>query len=264
MLTEIPSDWFICPISHEPLKQLGQTMTSTVGSYQFDNKNKFWDFTPVNLKELQDKKWATWNHLQENGVASYLSSPTNNLGVGPRQDFMDFMAFCQMNGRILDVGVGPQKNPSHFQYASAESKKEFVGLDPLTGDCPRDFMFVKGLGEFLPFRNNFFDQILFVTSLDHFIDPSAPLREAKRAMKKSGEICIWLGEKDKNAPKPKTSPDWYTRLTIPEGAEDRFHYKRFSLNEFMIILKNLDLKITEHESIKIDEWRTNHFIKLAK
>ncbi len=259
---EIPLDWFVCPEKKTPLTFVNQALvTENNDGYEKDAKGDFWNFIPKNLKIFDNAKWNSWNILQENGVTTYNNDASKNLGVGPRRDFLDFAAFCNFYGTVLDIGVGPQKCPTHIEYNEKE-KVFFIGVDPLKGDQPRDFAFVEALGEYLPFRDGLFDQVLFVTSLDHFIDPVEALKEAKRVMKKEGDMCIWLGEKDKNTPKPTVSPEWYTKLQIPEGAEDPFHFRRFSIEEFNSYLPLAGLVIKESKIIEVDQWRKNCFYKL--
>jgi SAM-dependent methyltransferase len=201
--------------------------------------------------------------LQNNGQISYKFSPAENLGVGKRLDFFAFAEFCTFHGNILDVGVGPQKLPTHIQYCK---KKEvfFVGIDPLKGVQKRSFPFVHGLAEFLPFNNNLFDQVLFVTSLDHFLDPNLAFTEAKRVLKDRGELCIWFGEKDKNAPMIKKTHEWYENLTIPEGAIDKFHLIGLTKSIFLDYVYAHHLKIVDFHVQNVDHWRKNSFYKLAK
>lgn len=260
---DIPIDWFVCPDEKTALSLSGdQLLTAKNRYYEKDENNGFWNFIPKNLEIFDNEAWATWNILQDNGVTTYNNDPLKNLGVGPRQDFLDFAQFCNFKGAVLDIGVGPQKCPTHIQYTQ-RSDIFFVGVDPLAGEQPRDFAFVQALGEYLPFKAGIFDQVLFVTSLDHFIDPVVALKEAKRVMKKKGEMCIWLGEKDKNAPKPAQSPDWYENLQIPPGAEDRFHFRRFSIDEFESYLPTVGLTIKESRVLTVDQWRKNCFYKLT-
>jgi SAM-dependent methyltransferase len=190
------------------------------------------------------------------------SSATNGRrGSSFRPDFLQFAKFCGFRGNVLDVGVGPQRCPTHIEHSHGVDAI-FVGIDPLVGSQPRCFGFVRGLGEFLPFRCGVFDQVLFVTSLDHFIDPRPALLEAARVISPDGEICIWLGEKDKAAPKPAKTHAWYENLKVPEGAEDRFHFKRFSTQEFEGYLKELGLATAQREVREIDSWRRNLFYKV--
>ncbi len=259
---DIPIEWFVCPEEKTGLSLVNDNLvTRKRDVYEKEATGNFWNFIPKNLKIFDNDRWASWNILQENGVTTYANDASKNLGVGPRKDFLDFAEFCNFYGLVLDIGVGPQRCPTHIEY----NKKEdvfFIGIDPLIGDQPRDFAFVKALGEYLPFRNELFDQVIFVTSLDHFIDPVVALKEARRVMKKNGEMCIWLGEKDKNTPKPTVSPEWYQKLEIPQGAEDPFHFKRFTIEEFKSYLTLAGLAIKESKIIEVDKWRKNCFYKL--
>jgi SAM-dependent methyltransferase len=258
---EIPLSWLACPETKMSLQQSGDKLVSERGSYVRDEKFGFWNFIPTKLELFDEKRWASWNILQENATIPYKDFPESNLGVGPRVDFLQFAAFCEFKGNVLDIGVGPQKSPTHIQYNEIPDVF-FVGIDPLVGQQPRGFAYIQGLGEYLPFRNEIFDQVLFVTSLDHFIDPRVALAEAKRVLKPEGAICVWLGEKDKNAPKPTESPEWYKALRIPEGAEDPFHYKRFSTEDFKGYVREVGLKIGLEEIHVVDPWRKNCFYKL--
>lgn len=259
--TEIPIEWLVCPETKVSFKQFEDNLVSENGTYKKNKEYEFWNFIPNELKIFDKKRWDSWNILQENATIPYNQESQKNLGVGPRKDFIQFANFCDFKGLILDVGVGPQKLPSHIEY-NTKTDVRFIGIDPLVGEQPRGFSFVQGLGEYLPFKDDLFDQVLFVTSLDHFIDPVVALIEAKRVLKKEGDICVWLGEKDKNTPKPKESPDWYKKLKIPEGAEDPFHLKRFNNNEFENYLENVKLKIVEKEIHLVDEWRKNVFYRI--
>ncbi len=258
MIREIPLEWIVDPITKEDPVIIENLAHCTTGKYTKDAIGGCWRFIPETLEELNTRLWTTWKELQRNGEMSYLNDPEHNLGIGPRQDFLDFADFCNFNGSILDVGCGPQKKPTHMKYCGNENAF-FVGIDPLIGEQPREFAFVQGLAEYLPLRENIFDQVLFVTTLDHFIDPKLPLLEALRVMKKDGGIFVWLGEKDKNAPTMGEKPEWYQKLTIPEGAEDQFHYKRINNMDFIHIIKEIGLDISFKKTIEIDNFRRNNF-----
>jgi SAM-dependent methyltransferase len=262
-LPEIPLDWFVCPVTKEPLVNRDNTLSSGSRSYHRDPVYRFWDFMPRDLPELDGPLWRVWQRLQANGEVSYHQDPAHNLGVGPRRDFLQFAEFCGMKGTVLDVGVGPQKCPTHLEYGPHKDFT-FIGLDPLAGDQPRPFPFVLGLGEYLPFRAACFDQVLFVTSLDHFLDPRASLREARRVVKDEGTVCIWLGEKDRNAPRPATSPRWYAELQVPEGAEDPFHYRRITAHELEEMTGQVGLVLVDRHTVEVDPYRRNIFCRLQK
>jgi SAM-dependent methyltransferase len=150
------------------------------------------DHTPDNgLKPT----WGLWEQPLANGAEVYDGDPVNNLSVGDRKDARAFAEFSRLTGRVLDVGCGPQARPS---YAEAD---QFVGIDPLRGG-DREFAFVQGIAEYLPFRDDVFDRVLFATSLDHMLSPKRALAEARRVLKPDGLVCVWHGE----PPPPRRLP----------------------------------------------------------
>jgi len=147
-----------------------------------------YDMIPAPLPSgAVERRWACWETLQANGAISYSLVPELNLSVVRRADVDAFERFCSPAGLILDVGCGPQRRPTHLAKASA-----VVGLDPLLGEQPREFAFVQGLGEYLPFRDATFDQVIYAASLDHLLDPRRGLAEARRCLKPDGRIDLWL------------------------------------------------------------------------
>jgi len=260
---EIPLNWFVCPITKERFYQKNSFLCSSLKCFKKNKKYGFWDFMPKNAKDLNKPIWKIWEKLQANAMVIYTNDPVHNLGVGKRKDFLEFAKFCNFKGVILDVGVGPQKNPTHMAFCRKKNVF-FVGLDSLVGEQPRPFAFVRGLAEYLPFRSKLFDMILFITTLDHFINPSIALKEAKRVLKNDGTICIWTGEKNKNTPRLKKSPKWYKKIKIPTGAEDQFHFKRFSSEQLEKCFDKIGFKIKNKKEINIDKWRKNLFYKITK
>jgi hypothetical protein len=89
------------------------------------------------------------------------------------------------------------------------------------------------------------------------------MKEAARVLQVHGEICVWIGEKSKDAPKPAQSSEWYERLSIPAGAHDRFHFKRFTAQQFESYVVETQLVVVEQETIEVNRWRRNHFYRLG-
>jgi len=218
-----------------------------------------WDLTPPR-ERWSEGLWTAWEQLQANGVASYEADASNNLGVGDRADFLDFSRFCGLDGRVLDVGCGPQAWPTHFETHAPGT--EFFGVDPLVGQREPRYTQVRALAEFLPFRDETFDHIVFATTLDHFVDPVAALREARRVVRPDGTIELWVGHKSADAPVPSQSPDWYSGLERPAGTDDVFHIKRLDGAEAVALFARAGLDLAEHEEHAIDPYRTNFFFRL--
>ena len=225
--------------------------------------------TPLALPDAVLKsKWDTWQQLQNNGLLAYTRAPEFNLSVGDREDAQAFRNFYEPFGLILDIGCGPQTYPSYLPETG-----QVVGIDPLIGEQPRRFSFVQGLGEYLPFRDETFDQILYASSLDHLIDPRRSLAEAKRCLKPDGRINLWMDglASDGAAPrlpilrkgfKSLRRHHWFTeiglrrtlsyiavvsRMRVPKGASDCFHFAHFSAEEVFGWLNDLNLRITRRQ-----------------
>jgi SAM-dependent methyltransferase len=177
-------DLLACPVCHGALD--GVVCTACGREYRDDG---VLDLTPIPPPDpAVASRWHVWEQLQANGERVYGDDPDHNLSVGDREDARAFGVFSELEGRVLDVGCGPQARPSYAAQA------ELVGIDPLAGEQPRQFAFVKGIAEFLPFRNATFDRVLFATSLDHMLSPERAVVEARRVVKPGGSVCVWHGE----------------------------------------------------------------------
>jgi len=91
------------------------------------------------------------------------------------------------NGICLDVGCGILPLPEYMRLAPDVI---FVGIDPFETDG-RQFRFVKGIAEDMPFEDTMFDSVIFATSLEHMIDPQKAIDETFRVLKKHGLVLIW-------------------------------------------------------------------------
>lgn len=176
-----------CPVCHARLDDL----TCVACKRAYRRERGVLDFTPVPPPDPEvQAQWGTWEQLQANGAHAYETDPPANLSVGEREDAAAFRAFAQLEGTVLDVGCGPQTLPS---YADGLAD-QLVGLDPLVGHQPREFAFVKGIAEYLPFADESFDRVLFATSIDHVLSPALTLTEARRVTRRGGAVVVWLGE----------------------------------------------------------------------
>lgn len=218
-----------------------------------------WDLRPP-VESRSSKLWDTWEQLQANGAVSYQEDPEHNLATGPRDDCREFARFCGLDGLVLDVGCGPQEWPSHFDDHAPGTR--FVGVDPLVGERDARYTQVRGLAEYLPFKEGVFDHVVLATTLDHFVDPGLALNEAQRVLAPAGSIDVWLGHKGADAPRPVDSPAWYRGLRRPDGAQDVFHIRRLDADDAAELFAQSGLRVVANEVIPLDEFRTNFFFKL--
>lgn len=93
----------------------------------------------------------------------------------------EFVQDC--GGLVLDVGcddvtIGASLMPAQCRY---------IGIDPFLRN---EQVRVVGVGEFLPFKSESVDHVLFNTSLDHVFDYHKALDEAFRVVQPGGTVII--------------------------------------------------------------------------
>ncbi len=92
-------------------------------------------------------------------------------------------------GLYLDVGCGALARPVYM--ATSNGPVEWIGVDPFLGDIARQFPFVQGLGEYLPFRRETFDGALYAGTIYHHLDPRRSLRRVHSVLKPMAKLFVW-------------------------------------------------------------------------
>jgi SAM-dependent methyltransferase len=275
------NEMLVCPVCHEGLPLNEHKDEQQIECLQcqrsYSLTSGVYNMTPLPLPDEDLRsKWDTWQKLQDNGLLSYTAAPEFNLSIGDRKDAQAFKAFARASGLILDIGCGPQNRPSYLP-----ENCEVVGMDPLLGQQPRGFSFLQGIGEYLPFRDETFDHILYASSLDHIINPKRSLAEASRCLVPGGHINLWidgLSSDDDSSPQPsgwKRYPllarkglksllrhnwlkqiglsrtlsyiDVVSKMKVPEGANDYFHFTHLNAAVVLGWLAALNLTITHQQ-----------------
>lgn len=100
-------------------------------------------------------------------------------------------------GRILEIGMGTGLN---LPYYLPEQVKELVGLEPdeamavrahrRAENLPLPVVFAETSAEILPFDDAYFDTVVGTLVLCSVPDPLKALREARRVLKKDGELRL--------------------------------------------------------------------------
>lgn len=101
-----------------------------------------------------------------------------------------------IKGKIIcDVGCGSGQNCLALQ----REKRLVICLDIAFGQIIESKKrgcenLIQADMEFLPFRDNAFDSLLYIASLHHLNDPSLAIKEGWRCLKNNGEVLatVWL------------------------------------------------------------------------
>lgn len=129
---------------------------------------------------------AEWRAKQELGSDEYKAEPDPvSIDLAHR-----FARFADLDGLVLDVGCGVVASPPYHEQRAGRA---FVGVDPLGPDLPRDFDFVLGIAERLPFKERSFDGAIAATMLDHVPKPAVVLSEIRRVLTPGGRLAVWSG-----------------------------------------------------------------------
>lgn len=244
---------------------------------QFNVTNGHIDLIPDPLPAELAERQALWNKLQENGNFTYEADPNLNLSTddGFAQEFQTASA---LSGTVLDIGCGPQEHAP--RYLVGPEIEQVIGIDPLPGAAERDFPFLIGISEALPFADNSFDGVVFCRSLDHVLDTASALQEAMRVLREKGRLCIVMDLM------PEERQSFLARLghlisrgtgqfiksarahgvlsavryiwsigtlKVPEGAEDMFHMHFPSTSEVEEILRATGCKEVRFHDLSADE-----------
>lgn len=104
-----------------------------------------------------------------------------------------FFEFCgEIKGYILEVGCGGGWNKEFY-------KGRLFGIDPIVLKSGKDydFFFCQGIGEFLPFKDQFFDSVTMIAMLDHVLDLDKSFEEVFRVLKSKGKLYIMTTVEEK-------------------------------------------------------------------
>ena len=149
----------------------------------------------ADLKQLErmfPRAFPIWSQLFENAKVEYEARPSESLSVAsnPGAELFRKYVSAELAGHVLDIGCGPLELPHYF---AGQTIERLAGIDPLAGKPNRQFEFVQGLAEFLPWMDGEFDSVVIATSLDHVISLDMVFSEVRRVLAPNGIVAIWVG-----------------------------------------------------------------------
>ena len=147
----------------------------------------------IDLSKFEKDKVANWNmalddfkkwrvkqgKLFKKGKGAYVSSNEKEKNY-----FSFLIKFGNLDGNVLDIGCGGGHIRKYLP-----SNVNYYGIDPIvTNENDKDI--VKGIGEKIPFEDDYFNYIICYASLDHVLDVEKVFQEANRVIKANGGFII--------------------------------------------------------------------------
>ena len=259
-------DGVVCVVCHRSYSYSGKLPPRLPGDYDFVT-----DFTPDPPPDADVREnWSLWEKLQDNGLDAYVHAPDGNCSLNSRGIVRSFRRFVRLGwgNRVLDVGCGPSGRPG---YLGRVPNTLVYGIDPLQPSSPlSDVFFVRGIGEYLPFRSGYFDVIILASSLDHTLSPRRVVAEVGRCLKPGGRVCVWAwSPKAARAPRfsrlrhafanargkvvPLVPPAWVKikeSADTPPGAIDCYHFHHESENDLCSWFSEVDLVLSHRKTYR--------------
>jgi SAM-dependent methyltransferase len=177
---------------------------------------------------------ALWTKLQNLEWSMYQESPIGVFsveGLAGAKATGEIVQYFLETGSCLDIGCGALPLPS---YMSSAPDVQFHGIDPYIGDKQRLFPFKQGFAEELPYADEFFDGVLFATSLDHCFKPCKATAEAYRVLKPEGYLFNWITIRN-------TDEKYFQWYNAPKPCQyDDYHMWAFTEKSVQYVLKDFE------------------------
>ncbi|MEK6760758.1 MAG: class I SAM-dependent methyltransferase [Nanoarchaeota archaeon] len=147
-----------------------------------ENVNARWELA-------QSHEKALWNSVTEKYLLEHSKHYAKKAEIILEEAQRNFKDLSKL--KILQVGCGPMDVINEIRVGEKHS------IDPLADFYKKKFNFnykdthfVNGMGENLPYKDDFFDVIIFANVLDHTSNPGKVLSEIKRVLKPNGIVRI--------------------------------------------------------------------------
>jgi len=127
----------------------------------------------------------------------------------------DIINICKITDKqcVLDIGCGIS---TVLHYVDGRK----FGIDPLADEYtklykyPENIKIVKGLGEYLPFLDRYFDVVFCTNVLDHVTDPKRIIYEIYRVLKPGGYFILTVEIFNKKQKRDQAHPFCFTKIDV--------------------------------------------------
>jgi SAM-dependent methyltransferase len=188
-----------------------------------------------------------WKQRLEATRRAFLKTKIGNAAhaADPRSRLFRSLVEMHATGRVLDVGCGVFGRP---YYLMSYPPELISGLDPLAPFQTPDFEFVRGISEYLPWRDESFSTVISATSLDHCMSLDRSLAEMRRVLRPGGRLLLWIDS--------VPGATRYTPNDFKLEGTDRYHLFHFNtvwfepmLTEHFQIVDRTELRAREFNRI---------------
>lgn len=190
-----------------------------------------------NLKAAAPFNWHLFQACLDRGTESYAELPPESCSTESHPQarlFRNFLA-VYLRGNVLDIGCGPQPVPYYLQDYPID---RVFGIDPISAVEDHPFLFVPGVGEYLPWQDQSFDVVISGTTLDHYYLLDRGLESVFRVLRPGGHFVAWITE---FAGAPKYDP-----YSMPMAASyDEEHLFHIDRAWFLPLMKELGFQEVE-------------------
>jgi hypothetical protein len=206
----------------------------------------------------RDVRQGTWRDLQAFERQAYRDGLRRN---GDYRGFFSIDAYgdsksageyiARSCARCLDIGSGVLPHPVYMR-----PQTRWWGLDPFFGEERRAFPFVQAVGEGLPFPDEVFPCVTFMSTLDHQIMPQDSLREARRVLIPMGLVFLWTDLR------PENDGNYLVWKQAPPGTRfDQHHQHAFVRQDILNLLEGVGFSFAEQVNYPgTHYWPPTHLI----
>lgn len=215
------------------------------------------------LLKMDQQYLGAWYLSQLNALQLYKDRDPHSIAFASRDDVSQVMSLMDFSNKdVLDIGSGAFDAPEYLTKVS--NVKSYYCLDPIEPMQRSNFNLVGGVAELLPFINESFDVVTFITSLDHVFDVENAIRETWRVLRAGGVVYFWGAFTENHELYAKPYP--YELLPRIKYNDFEFSSPKKSLKEYSNNLNKYraNLKVFEESgklfsTLLVDQFHLRHF-----
>ena len=188
-----------CPVCKTSVIKRGDSVCCDKCGRKFaQTSDKFINLVPED--KFEGESFKSWEARQGVFIGWFKNIMNETLAWETKGLFGELFEYTgDVKGLTLDVGCSDGHISGYIKDAV------YVGIDPYDGwflnerpaymdrvyPIDKDkLIFIKGFGEYLPFGDGVFDNIIITNALDHSYSPYQMLGEALRALKRDGRLYL--------------------------------------------------------------------------